>query len=305
MPTVAETLQRAAAQLKAANVPDAQRDAALLLAHLLNRSRTFLFTHADFQISEAEAASFEAFIARRTRHEPVQYITGHQAFYELDFEVTRAVLIPRPETELLVDATLAIIKDIPAPFICDIGTGSGCIVLSILHLDKRARAVAVDISVAALQVARRNAARYDLTARVVFSESDCFSNLEDYKNRFDVIVSNPPYIAAGEIQTLDAQVKDYEPLSALTPPVSGKDDNQNANNASLSNNLNNDGLSVIRCLLESAAQYLKSNGFLLFEIGFGQGARVKDLIDRNVWQIVDVLPDLQNIERAFVLRRKN
>ncbi|HEV2705824.1 MAG TPA: HemK/PrmC family methyltransferase, partial [Pyrinomonadaceae bacterium] len=171
--TIADALVRATFTLRRAGVDEARREAASLLAHALGRDRTFLITHADESLADSDFQNFQQLVARRAAGEPFQYITGRQEFYGLDFEVTPDVLIPRPETELLVEAALELLKERRAPVLCDVGTGSGCIVVTLLHERPDARAHALDISPAALAVAARNAARHGVAARLTPLVSDC------------------------------------------------------------------------------------------------------------------------------------
>ncbi len=286
--TIKETLTQGSATLHRAGLREARRDATLLLSFVLACDRAYLLTHADEVLPAGTLARFKGFILRRAKHEPVQYITGRQAFFNLEFEVTPAVLIPRPETEILVEAALKLMhtETDGAPFICDVGTGSGCIIISLLHEAKRVRGVALDISIEALAVATHNAKRARVADRLAFIASDVFSSLKAEATRFSMIVSNPPYIAEDELATLAAEVCDYEPRRALTPPE----------------DKNCDGLEVIRRLLLDAPQFLQPGGTLLFEIGFGQQAAIENLIDSHVWRTLDVLKDLQSIPRTFLLR---
>lgn len=287
--SIREAAQEAAAVLRAANVVEARRDALLLLGFALKRDKTFLLTRDEEQLSVDDARLFRDLIARRARHEPVQYITGRQEFFSLEFEVTPDVLIPRPETELIVETALELIKeiDVETPRILDVGTGSGCIIVSILHAKESACGTAIDVSSRALEVARRNAARYNVARRLKFIESDCFAALDASCDKFEFIVSNPPYVSAREIEGLQREVKDYEPRIALTPGETA-----------------NDGLTVIRRLLGESPAFLSESGFLIFEVGYNQRERVESLIDENLWTTRDVLRDLQSIPRAFVLRKR-
>jgi len=286
--TIKDTLAKGSAILMRAGLRDTRRDATLLLSFVLDCDRAYLLTHADEALPAGTLARFNGFISRRARHEPVQYITGRQAFFNLEFEVTPAVLIPRPETEILVEAALKLMhtETEGAPFICDVGIGSGCIIISLLHEAAHARGVALDISIEALAVATRNAKRARVADRLAFIASDVFSSLKVEAVCFSMIVSNPPYIAEDELATLAAEVRDYEPRCALTPPE----------------DKNCDGLEVIRRLLFDAPHFLQPGGTLLFEIGYGQQAAIENLIDSRVWTTLDVLKDLQDIPRTFLLR---
>ncbi|HEU4596462.1 MAG TPA: peptide chain release factor N(5)-glutamine methyltransferase [Pyrinomonadaceae bacterium] len=285
-PTIAEALSEAARSLREEDVAEARREAASLLAHVLGRDRAYLFTHDEESLTAEKLTEFRSLVRRRAAGEPLQYVTGHQEFYGLDFEVTPDVLIPRPETELLVETALEVWRGRAAPLVCDVGTGSGCIPVSLLHERADARAVALDISPAALGVARRNAERHGVSARLTTILSDCFDALragEWKETRFPLVVSNPPYVAEGELAGLQREVRDHEPRVALTP--------------------GGDGLSVIRRLVAEAPDFLEPGGQLLFEIGFGQHEQVAALLDPNVWTLLDIRRDLQGIPRLFALRR--
>ncbi len=289
--TVAGALREAAATLGTGGVAEARREARTLLAHALACDAAYLITHADAAVDPERLALFRSFVARRAAGEPTQYIRGRQEFYGLDFEVTSDVLIPRPETELLVETALELLKDTRMPFVCDVGTGSGCVAVSLLAERRDARAAALDISPAALRVAERNAERNGVAERVRFLPSDCFDALESEEGAafglpldlpFDLIASNPPYVAEDEMQTLQREVRDYEPRAALTP--------------------GGDGLSVVRRLLADAPRYLKPGGHLVMEIGYGQHERVRSLVDARTWAALGIRPDLQGIPRTVALR---
>jgi release factor glutamine methyltransferase len=285
--SIAETILQGAHKLRQANVPEARREAGSLLAFVLGRDRSFILSHADDPIDEEQADRFRQYLERRAQGEPLQYITSHQEFFGLDFEVTKDVLIPRPETELLVETALRLFagSDEP-PFICDVGTGSGCIAITLVHELPQARALAIDISAAALAVAQRNAERHSATNRIDFVLSDCFAALKTREPRgssFDLIVSNPPYIEEGAMAGLQREVRDFEPRTALAAGA--------------------DGLAVIRRLLLEAGGFLKTAGYLVFEIGFNQDAAVRQLIDPTVWKLLDVHQDLQAIPRTVVLQK--
>ena len=269
--------------LDGAGVPEARREAGSLLSFVLGKDRTFLISHGEDLVDEESLERLRGFVERRAAGEPLQYITGVQDFYGREFRVTPDVLIPRPETELLVEAALEVTtsKD---TLICDVGTGSGCIALTLLCEMSRARAVAIDKSAAALEIAKQNAAKLDVSERSVFVVSDCFDALDPDEYHFDLIVSNPPYVAESALAGLQREVRDHEPLVALSPGA--------------------DGLTVIRRLLTGAPAYLKPNGHLLMEIGFDQGESVRDLIDEAVWLLLEVRPDLQCIPRIVVLEKR-
>ncbi|MFN2454792.1 MAG: peptide chain release factor N(5)-glutamine methyltransferase [Pyrinomonadaceae bacterium] len=284
--TVAQAMVEATHLLRTSGVIEARRDAAALLAHVIARDRTFLLTHANDALAASDVMRLREFVERRAQGEPLQYITGHQEFFNLNFEVTNAVLIPRPETELLVERSLQLLVEIdePAPLVCDVGTGSGCISISLLHERPRLRAVAIDVSTSALCVAARNASRHGVSERLALLASDGLTALDESHARFFMIVSNPPYIAESELPALQREVRDYEPRAALTPGA--------------------DGLFMIRRLLADSSRFLHANGSLLFEIGYDQHAAVEALIDKSVWTLQAIHKDLQNIPRLVELRRK-
>lgn len=286
--TIAEAILQGANKLRKAGVAEARREAGSLLGYLLHRDRTFIISHAEDSISSAEQEAFALLVDERAQGKPLQYITGHQEFYGLDFEVNANVLIPRPETELLVEVALKLVSNAEAEtFICDVGTGSGCVTIALLHELPTARGVSIDISPAAIEVAKRNAERHEVANRVEFLVSDCFSGLDRSEQQFDLIVSNPPYIPAHDVESLQREVRDYEPRLALAAGA--------------------DGLTIIRRLLTDAGAYLKPGGHLLFEIGFDQSEAVERLIapmvDEGSWKFLDIYADLQGIRRTVALQK--
>jgi len=278
MRSIADVLKEATQILESAGVPEARREAGSLLSFVTGKDRTFLIAHAEDQVNDVD--QFREVVERRAAGEPLQYITGTQDFFGREFRVTPDVLIPRPETELLVEAALEVNK--AATSICDVGTGSGCIALTLLCELNHARAVALDKSAAALEVAKFNAQELGIADRAEFVVSDCFDSLD--RREFDLIVSNPPYVSAGVVEGLQREVRDHEPLIALSPGP--------------------DGLSIIRRLVQESPKFLKQNGHLIMEIGFDQGEAVQRLIDANVWELLEVRPDLQCIPRIVLLRKR-
>lgn len=255
----------------------AARDAELLLRYATGKDRAFLLTHPDAKLTEAQQQTYEAWVARRERQEPVQYITGEQEFYGLTLRVTPDVLIPRPETEHLVEATLARLeKDAPAR-IADVGAGSGAIAIALAHELPKAQVTALDTSLPALAIARENAQRHGVAERIRLAESDLLGAVLD--EQFDLIVSNPPYVPEGEL--LEAQVREYEPHAAL---FAGPD-----------------GLEVYRRLIPQAWKALRAQGWLLMEIGHGQHDALTDLL--RDWNDVELIADLRGIPRVVCARR--
>jgi release factor glutamine methyltransferase len=282
--SVTEAIFEGTRILRQSGVPQARREAGSLLLHVIGRDRTFIISHAEDHLAQEDLDRFRAYLERRANGEPLQYITGHQEFFGLDFEVTTAVLIPRPETELLVETALELLGNAQSPLICDVGTGSGCIAITLLHLLEQARAIGVDISEAALQVAIRNALLHGVSDRIVFVASDCFAALDKHLSGFDLVVSNPPYVADDAFPGLQREVRDHEPRVALAP--------------------GDQGLAIIRRLLRDAPAYLMNGGHLLMEIGFDQRVAVEQLVDSRIWKLLDIQKDLQGIPRTVVIQKR-
>ncbi len=269
--TANEALRVAIARLRAGGIEDAALDARLLLAHALGIAQDRLTLHLPEVMSVAQGLAYEQAIAARLARQPVAQIIGQRQFWGLTFRVTRDTLDPRPDTETLVAEALK------APFqtMLDLGTGTGCILLSCLHAMPKAQGLGVDLSPSALAVAESNAAALGLTARTRFQPSDWFSNVT---GRFDLIVSNPPYIAADEMPTLAPEVRDWEPHLALTP--------------------GGDGLGPYRILAREAPAHLKGQGRLLVEIGPTQGPAVVALFAAEGLQDIRILPDMDGRDRV-------
>lgn len=285
--TIAEALKEAGERLRADSVSGAANDvldAQTLLAEAIGKDRTYLIINFTQQAPEDLLSKFREMVNRRAAGEPLQYITGHQEFFGLDFEVTPDVLIPRPETELIVEEAIRIVQQdrITRPVIVDVGAGSGCIAVALARELGDARMIASDISEAALRVARRNAARHGLGDRVDFAASDLLDAFaeEDFA---DFILSNPPYVSEEETHSLQREVRDWEPRLALTD--------------------SNDGLSFYRRLLKDAPMRLKPGGRLICEMGYTQSEKISAMIDRRVWDGGRLLDDLQGIPRTIVLRK--
>lgn len=280
MPDVAQTLREAGARLIESGIDDPPRQASSLLALALGKDRTFLIAHPEYKLTQEEQTRFIGYLERRAGREPLQYIRGTQEFYGLEFDVSPGVLIPRPETEMLVENAIEILREMDGGAFCELGVGSGCIFISILHEVRSVSAIGLDISAEALRVAEINAEKHNVAARATLRISDVFDALGD--ERFDLIVSNPPYIPKAEFDALQPEVRDFEPVDALTDGGTG--------------------LSVIGKIIRESPRFLKPRGFLLMEIGFGQGEQVEAMFDRNVWQAVEILPDLQSIPRVVKAR---
>ena len=232
----------------------------------------------------AEAvARFEDAVEQRARRRPLQHLTGVQAFWRHEFLVTPDVLIPRPETELLVEAALRRLRDVASPVIVDVGTGSGCIALSIAAERPDAVVHAVDLSAAALRVARENAARLRLASRVAFHEGDLLAPVAALAGSIDLVVSNPPYVPAEEWMTLEPEVRDHDPRIALVPP---------------------EGVTAFYArLIKEAARFLRRGGWLVVEIGARQEREAEALMEEAGLDPVDVQADLAGIPRVVAGRR--
>jgi release factor glutamine methyltransferase len=297
--TIHHRVATARERLEAAGIAadEADLDSRLLAEHLLGWDTARFFTAA----GEAEPAGFagryEALVARRAAREPVSYIVGHHEFWNLAFEVSPAVLIPRPETELIVEIALELLGRSPEASrhsvadrsaeasrysVADVCTGSGCIAVALARELPSARFIAVDLSDAALEVAKRNAARHQVERRIDFARANV---LDGVSGPFDLIVSNPPYVRADDRAALQPEVRDYEPALAL---FAGRD-----------------GLDVIRRLLVQAPPRLAPGGAVVFEIGFGQADSVAQLISATPGlKMVGLRPDLQGIPRTAVALRE-
>jgi len=277
-------LARATQTLVQAGVERPNSESELLLAAALGVDRARLLT-GSFCFDDCSIARFEEFIARRASREPLAYIVGHKEFFSLDFQVTPAVLIPRPETETLVAAALKAIADRAASLVADLGTGSGAIAVAICANAPGARVMATDISQAVLEVARGNARRHRCADRVEFHLGDCFEALRDdnLEGRFDLVVSNPPYVADREIAALAPEVAQFEPRAALAGGA--------------------DGLDFYRRIVPRVPAFLKPRGELIVEVGAGQAARVIDICRAAGLVEAAAIGDLTGIERVVRARR--
>jgi release factor glutamine methyltransferase len=268
MPEVRQLLAAAAARL------GDRTEAGILLAHTLGKPRSWLVAHADDPADAEGAAAFAALVERRAAGEPVAYLTGRRGFWTLELEVTPATLIPRPETELLVELALARLPRDGSPRVVDLGTGSGAIALAIARECPHARVLATDASADALAVARRNA-EANAIHNVAFTRSDWFAALT--QDRFDLVVSNPPYIAADDAHLQQGDLR-FEPVGAL---ASGRD-----------------GLDDIRRIVSDARSHLAADGWLLFEHGWDQGAAARELLEAAGYGEVFTAQDLEQRDRV-------
>ena len=277
--TLRDALSAATAELAAASSVNPRRDAELLLLHVAQMSRAELISNPDRQLTTDEWHRYRELIARRKQFEPVQYINGEREFYGLTFRVVPGVLIPRPETEHLVEAVLERIPlDAPC-HIADVGTGSGAIAIALAVARPLARIAATDISVGALNIAKENAAVHGVEDRIRFREADLLAN--SALGEFDIVVSNPPYIADGERESLDAEVREYEPAQALFAGPTG--------------------LELYERLIPQAAEVLRPGGWLAMEIGAGQQLQLSRLL--KDWSQISFASDLQGIPRVALAQR--
>ncbi len=272
---IAASLSSAAETLQKAGIAEPVREARSLLAVTLQKDAAYLVAHPEYELTADEVPKYERFLTRRANREPFQYITRHQEFYHLDFEVTPDVLIPRPETEILVEAAIEVLSSLKIPRFCEIGVGSGCVSVAILRAVEKATAVSVDISEPALAVARRNAEKHGVDRRLALRTADLFVGMNEM---FDLVVSNPPYIRVGDLDSLQLEVRDFEPRTALDGGP--------------------DGLDVVNRIIAGSPAHLRPGNYLLMEIGFDQSIAVSKLFDPAVWSTLEFLPDLQGIPRV-------
>ena len=276
MTTASALIAKGASRLTLAGIETPQREARLLLAHLLDMAAAELALTPDRPVDVKTAGTFTDMIARREAHEPIAYIIGRRDFWSLELEVTPATLIPRPDTETLVETALKIAGHPSAPLhILELGTGTGAILLALLAELPRADGFGVDVSEGALEIARRNAVRAGLGQRARFGLSSWWSHVSGV---FDLIVSNPPYIPSAEIAGLDADVRDFEPRLALDGGP--------------------DGLGAYRAILSVAATRLAERGAVVMEVGAGQAGDVAGLMRASGLPFTATRRDLSGIERV-------
>lgn len=275
---IGELLQNATQRLLNAGIDNPRLDAEVLLAHLLHQKRLYLITHRTLEVAPETAREFENLIQRRACHEPVAYLTGEREFMSLDFSVCPGVLIPRPDTETLVELVLdAFPKEAPLT-VLDLCTGSGAIAASLAHYLPQSRVTAVDISTICMETALKNAIRNGVADRVQVLQADILKPLPPL-GLYDCVVSNPPYIPTNVLATLDADVQNFEPHTALD----GGDD----------------GLIFYRHIIQQAPSLLRSGGLLALEIGHDQREAVTDLmIESGFFRQIDIRQDLAGIDRV-------
>lgn len=285
---VRAALSAAIARLEECAIPSAALAAELLLMHVLGRERVWLYAHPEYKLNAEEVAAYAQLIDRRSQGVPTQYLTGRQEFWGLEFEVGPGVLIPRPETEHVIEVALARLgpRQSEALRVADVGTGSGCLAIALAHELPRAKIVATDISGAALDYARRNAARHLVLDRIQFCEANLLGAHRDpaglSQSRFDLIVSNPPYVGLRDAATLPSEVREHEPAEALFA--------------------GDRGLDLYPPLIDEAARALCPDGIFVTEIGYNGAEYVGLLLAGPVWSDLRVARDLGGIERVMSAR---
>jgi len=281
-PMIAEILAAATHRLQQAGVPDPRLDAELFLTDLLQVDRAHLVLHRMDLVPPEILTRFESWIERRERREPLQHILGWQEFYGLAIRVDRRVLVPRPETEVLVEAVLEL--ELPRRGrVADLGTGSGCIPVALGMSRDDLRFFALDRSADALEVARENARLHGLEPRIELVRSNLASPPAAWRGTMDAVVSNPPYVPEADWKRLQPEVRDYDPREALIAGPSG--------------------LEAFAALVPVAFELLRDGGWLVFEIGFGQLEGVRDLVRLAGLELREVRPDLHQIPRVIVARK--
>jgi len=275
--TLRMLVEQAEAELRIGPHPERARlDAESLLLHLVKQNRAWLLAHWSDEIEAQTAEVFDALVSRRLEGEPIQYITEKAEFFGLPFSVAPGVLIPRPETEHLVEEVLRLAWQIPEPRIADVGTGSGAIAVALAYALPQAHITAVDLSQRALTIASENALYNQVADRITFIEGDLLTRLVGQS--FDIIASNPPYVPLADRNSLSVEVRDHEPHNAL---FAGED-----------------GLSVYKRLIPEASEYLVPGGWLIMEIGYDQQETIEQMLIENSYSNVHFVPDYQGIPRV-------
>ena len=280
--SIRDAIIEAVRRLSNAGIDSARLDAEVLLAHVLKMSRGQLVVSRDSSLTEAQLAKYEWLLRRRIGREPIAYIIGSQEFWSLEFKVSSAVLIPRPETERLIEVALARVgkNGLALPInVADLGTGSGAIAITLATELPAARLVATDISATALAIAERNAASHGVEQRIDFLCGDLFASVADCAEKFDLIVGNPPYVESDVIATLAPEIRDWEPRGALDGGA--------------------DGLDFYRRIAAEAYQLLAPNGLIVLEIGAGMGHQVSSLFaDLGQYRDIAVYQDYAGRDRV-------
>jgi release factor glutamine methyltransferase len=282
--TILEVISASRAHLESKGIQDARLNAELLLAHLLHCRRIDLYANFDKPLQEREREQYKALLKRRVAREPLQYIIGDAEFMGLTFKVDRRVLVPRPDTELLVEKAIELCRQYPEGTerirILDIGTGCGNIAVSIAKFVGNTSVTAIDSSAEALDVAKENVDLHDLAGRVSLKRVDILQeSMAETGDSFDLVVSNPPYISAKEFVHLSPEIRDYEPRMATCDEK--------------------DGLAFFRRISEVGTRLLRKGGALLFEVGFGQSESVRTILDKSGYASIEIFKDYNGIERVL------
>jgi release factor glutamine methyltransferase len=291
LPTIGEALRHGSGRLRALDLPSADLEAALLLGMATGVDRLGLVTRTATALADGQWAAFQALLARREQRMPLQYLTGKQEFMSLEFAVSPDVLIPRPETEHLVEAVLDLEEeagtpagDAPGRLVVDLGTGSGAIAVALASYVTSLRVIATEVSTAALALAQANAERHGLADRIAFRQGAGLAPISDLSGQIDYLVSNPPYIPSGDIADLEAEIRDWEPRLALDGGP--------------------DGLDLIRRLVSDGPGLLKPGGHLVVEVMAGQAPSVLELLGAGPWEAVRTVEDYGGHERVVIARRR-
>lgn len=286
--TIQKLLNWVTEYLGTKGIESARLSSELLLSHVLGLKRIELYTQFDKQVSQEQLDLLHGMIKRAGLHEPVAYLTGGTEFYSLELDITADCLIPRPETELLVQRAIEFLRTRSGvQYICDLCTGSGCIAVAIAKNVPDARVTATDISSAALEVAARNVEKHRLNEQVRLLCGDLFEPIIQQLdvNQFDLIVCNPPYVSTAEYEKLDKNVKDYEPASALLAGA--------------------DGMDVYRSIIKKVDEFLKPGAALMLEIGYAQGPAVRELLEQpGAFAEIKIEKDLHDNDRIVIARKK-
>ena len=280
MLTVLEALNGASDYLQNKGIKSSRLNAELLLSHILNCKRLELYLSFDRPLQKSEIDSYRELLKRRSTFEPLQYIVGKVEFYGLEFEVNQSVLIPRPETELLVEAVIESVAKDENINILDIGSGSGNISIALAKNIPSCTVVGIDISEEAIETSTRNAKLNGVESQLMFVKKNILNGIEINENSFDVVVSNPPYVSVADFVNLDPELRLYEPQIALTDEI--------------------DGLSFYRNISVLSRSLLKNNGKLFFEIGAGQSDAVKKILIDSDYKNIVIIKDYSDIERVII-----
>lgn len=280
MSDINQEIKEAISSLTQAGIDTSQLDAELLMAYALHTTRIYIISHPNQLPSDEEIQQFRQMIARRTKREPLAYITGEREFWKLSFDIVPGVLVPRPETEILVETVLSQLRGLDSPIMAEIGAGSGCIAISLAMEVPDAFIYATEDDPVALEVAGRNALKHRVSERVKIMEGNLLDPLQfDLHCKLDAVISNPPYIPSGEIDSLQPEVAKYEPRGALDGGP--------------------DGMVYHRRILDAAREWLKPGGWVHMEIGIGQAAEVVDYAYKHGYWKARITKDLAGIERII------